>query len=111
LIDCVNRVLPTVDWHAVFALDSRIPVNWDTVPPVLFALGGYQIVSWQAVCEKERRYTQHTAKNCSDAAWRHKGNPAHAAYVHTKKRKEHSILGTLQKHNTSSTSQVQKTRR
>lgn len=80
LLDCMDRVLPQVDWHEVYAKDRRIPVNWDTVPPVLFALGGYVSIPWDAICEKERRYVQRTGKNCSEAVMRHKGNPASENY-------------------------------
>ena len=80
LLDCVERVLPRIDWHEMFRRDRRIPINWDTVPPILFALGGYTIVPWDAVCEKERRYIQRTGRNCSEAVMRHKGNPASESY-------------------------------
>lgn len=58
LVDCVDRVLPTVDWRAIHALDNRIPMTWDTVPPVLFALGGYSIEPWEASCEFEVVYKE-----------------------------------------------------
>jgi hypothetical protein len=73
LIDCVDRVLPTVNWTFLHSFDKRMGMNWDTVPPVLFALGGYKIIPWSASCEIERRYKQYTNRTCDDAPLRHKG--------------------------------------
>jgi hypothetical protein len=92
LLDCVDRVLPTVNWKEIHARDNRIPINWDTVPPVLFALGGYKTIDWNAACEKEHRFLQRTGRNCSEAALKHKNNPAALMYDRVSKRKSKGAL-------------------
>ena len=83
LIDCVDRVLHTIDWSTLHTLDRRIGVRWDTVPPVLFALGGYVIRDWRAACEHEHPYGSFAIKrHCYEAPLMHQhNNPAFRAIV------------------------------
>jgi hypothetical protein len=83
LRDSVLRVLPDVDWHKIHSLDSRVPLAYDTVFPVLLALAGYSLEAWRGSCEKPRRYQQYFNASCSSAPLKHKDNPASLAYTNT----------------------------
>ena len=63
-----------IDWFAIHKLDQRIPMNGDTIPPILFAIGGYHIVPWNAACEVERRYLEYANRSCAYAPLIHKND-------------------------------------
>ena len=84
LRDSVQRVLPHVDWRKLHALDSRVPLAYDTVFPILLALAGYNLEAWRGSCEKPHRYEFYFNASCSSAPLKHKDNPASKAYIDDK---------------------------
>jgi len=43
LIDAMDNHWDKIDWMKVNELDGRVPMCWDTIPPILFALSGYKV--------------------------------------------------------------------
>jgi len=84
LIDAMDNHWDKIDWMQINELDGRIPMCWDTIPPILFVLSGYKAHYWNGACEKDRPYNREFAPlKCTDVPLTHKRhNPAHITYIH-----------------------------
>lgn len=82
LIDCVDNKIRHLDWYTMHKLDKRLAAAWDTVPGVLFLLGGYRTAYWEAVCDRPFIYKNVYHKECVNATIVHAklDNPARKFY-------------------------------
>lgn len=93
LIDAMDNHWDKVNWTRINELDRRVPLAWDTVPPILFALAGYKAAYWNAACEKSIPYDRKFRPlRCKNSPLQHKfKNPASLAYIG----REHNFNATL----------------
>lgn len=82
LNDCVKNILRNIDWPLIHSLDKRVAAAWDTVPALLFLLGGYRTAFWPEICDRMILYSRAYKKPCWTAAIYHSkvNNPARKKY-------------------------------